>query len=137
MEVDMSSRIEGGCLCRAVRFEVPAEPLYQLLCFCSDCQVVSGSQSYASHLIPLSQLKRLRGEPIGYAVQSDRGRRNTRMFCGECGSRVWAELEAGFASVNGMALDDKTAFKPTHNHRGHNAPAWCAIDTTLEDLPPS
>ena len=59
------------------------------------------------------------------------------MFCGECGSRVWAELEAGFASVNGMALDDKTTFKPTHNHRVHNAPAWCAIDTALEDLPSS
>ena len=50
---------------------------------------------------------------------------------------MWAELEAGFASVNGMALDDKMAFKPTHNHRVHNAPAWCAIDTALEDLPTS
>ena len=67
----MSDRIEGGCLCQAVRFEVPAEPLYQLLCFCSDCQVVSGSQSYASYLIPLSELKRLKGEPLGYSVQSD------------------------------------------------------------------
>ena len=76
----MSRRIEGGCLCQAVRFEVPAEPLYQLLCFF----VLSGCQWLAKLCLLLdtaSELKRLRGEPIGYAVKSDRGRLNTRMFC--------------------------------------------------------
>lgn len=48
--------------------------------------------------------------------------------------RCWAELESGVASVNGMALNDKSHFKPTHNYRRNNAPSWCAID---EELPVS
>ena len=131
----MSDRIQGSCLCQAVQFEVPAQPLVQTLCFCTHCQVISGANSYTAYVVPLTDLVRLKGDPGHYALLSDSGRTNTRFFCRDCGSRCWAELESGVASVNGMALHDRSHFKPTHNHRSDNAPEWCVIDQALEALP--
>ena len=133
----MGDRIQGSCLCQAEQFEVPAQPPVQTLCFCADCQVISGANSYNAYVVPVTELVRLRGEPGHYAVLSDQGRTNTRYFCRDCGSRCWAELESGVASVNGMALDGGSHFKPTHNHRRNNATDWCAIDEGLEELPVS
>ena len=67
----MGGRIQGSCLCQAVQFEVPAQPLVQTLCFCADCQVISGANSYNAYVVPVTELVRLRGEPGHYAVLSD------------------------------------------------------------------
>ena len=75
----MGGRIQGSCLCQAVQFEVPAQPLMQtlclcafvLLCFCADCLVISGANSYNAYVVPVTELVRLRGEPGHYAVLSD------------------------------------------------------------------
>ena len=134
-DVDEQGMLAAGCHCGAVRFRVPEVPQMQLLCFCSDCQLISGSQNYAPYIVPLTTVQLLQGQPVAYSVRSDQGRRNTRHFCGRCGARLWAELEIGLASVNGMCLDDRSHFTPDHNHRAHNAPAWCQIDSALAELP--
>lgn len=135
----MAEKVTGGCLCGAVRFETDAEPIAALLCHCTDCQHVSGAAHYAAYITPLASLEILAGDPAGYTVKSDQGRDNTRRFCQTCGSRVWAEIDrgAGIASVNGMALDDRSHFQPTANHRLVTAPAWCQIDPALGELPVS
>ena len=127
--------VSGGCLCGKIRFEVPAEPMIQVLCHCTDCQTVSGSAFYTAYLVPLDQLKAVSGEPGRFEVIAQSGHVNARCFCWDCGSRVWAELEGGRASVNGMALDDRSHFKPDANHRLETAPAWCAINEELQHIP--
>ena len=131
----MSGKVSGGCLCGEIRFETDAEPAFQLLCHCTDCQTISGSAFYTAYVTPLDAVTLLKGEPARFDVTSDAGRNNSRRFCSNCGSRLWAELEIGFASVNGMALDDRTHFRPTHNHRINTAPDWCQIDQRLEEAP--
>ena len=131
----MSETVIGGCLCGEVRFEAPFEPLFQILCHCTDCQTVSGSASYCAYVVPIDSVELKQGETTSFGVQSDAGRTNTRRFCPKCGSRLWAELETGIASVNGMALDDRNHFNPSHNHRTNTAPDWCQINQSLEDLP--
>ena len=133
----MTDKIGGSCLCGSVQFETTRHPAAQVLCHCTDCQTVSGSAYYTAYIVPLDQLELISGEPGAYAVQSDRGRSNTRKFCRDCGCRLWAELESGVASVNGMALEDKSHFNPTHNHRLVTAPDWCAVNASLDELPVS
>ena len=82
-----------------------------------------------------ARVKLTKGEPGGFTGESDRGRPNLRRFCRDCGTRGWAELERGVASVNGMALDDKSHIKPTHNHRLETAPDWCLMNEALHTLP--
>lgn len=133
----MTDKVTGGCLCGNVRFETAATPAAQVLCFCTDCQHISGSMCYTAYIVPLDTVVLLQGEPGRFDTPSDKGSINSRRFCTECGSRLWAELESGVASVNGMALDDRTHFRPTHNHRLGTAPDWCKVDQSLEDLPVS
>ena len=128
----MSQTIAGGCLCGAIRFETTAEPAFQLMCHCTDCQTVSGAAAYAAYVVPLDSLKATQGKPAHFDVKADSGRTNSRHFCPTCGTRVWAVLEEmGMASVNGLALDDRSHFQPAANHMIASAPDWCAFG----DLP--
>ena len=128
----MSDVISGRCLCGEVRFETTNEPVLQLLCHCKDCQTVSGAAAYAAYVVPIDTLKVVQGETAHFSVNADSGRTNSRHFCPTCGSRVWAILEEmGVASVNGLALDDRSHFKPAGNHLPDSAPNWCQ----LGDLP--
>ena len=131
----MSEKISGGCLCGKARFETTTKPVMQSLCHCTDCQTVSGSAFYTAYIVPLETVTLTKGEPGEFDVTSDKGRNNRRRFCRDCGTRLWAELENGIASVNGMAFDDQSHFNPTHNHRLETAPDWCAMNEALEILP--
>lgn len=129
---EMSDSISGGCLCGAIRFEASAEATFQLLCHCTDCQTVSGAAAYAAYVVPLDSLRVTQGEPSHFEVTADSGRINSRHFCPTCGTRVWAVLEEmGVASVNGLALDDRSHFQPAANHMVSSAPDWCALGELL------
>ena len=128
-----TNSIEGGCLCGRIRFSTAKEPSYQLLCFCTDCQTISGAGSYAAYGVPIESISLLKGEPKIFEIAADSGRVNARRFCPDCGSRVWAQIdELGLASVNALALDDKAHFQPESNHCPESAPGWCAINEDLE-----
>ena len=134
-EIDMG-KMTAGCLCGAIRFEADATPIMAGLCYCTDCQQVSGSQFYAAYLVDLeSGFKLLKGSPFTHKIVADSGRAKYHKFCPICGSRVWAEVpEQGFASINGFAFDDKSHFKPQFNHMSDSAPAWCSIDRSLDEV---
>ena len=132
----MSFQIEGGSSCGSCRFSTTNEAVYELLCYCTDCQTVSGSTSYTAYVVPLDTVAIIEGLPAKYAVNADSGRTNARVFCPDCGTRLYAELEElGFASVNAMALDDSTHFCPTLNHYTESAPDWCQVNAKLDELP--
>ncbi len=133
----MMDKITGGCLCGAVRYETTREPAYQLLCYCTDCQTISGAPGYAAYGVPIESIVVTKGSPAEFNIRADSGRINSRRFCRDCGSRLWAQLdELGVASVNAFTLDEREHFRPTANHCPDSAPGWCKIDQTLELFPP-
>ena len=115
--------IQGGCLCGAVRYSIVGEPVFQLYCYCTDCRRVSGTDGYAAYVVQRSDLTLDQGEPTSFSVTAKSGRTNTRNFCGKCGSRLWADLELGFASVAGGSLDDPEVFQPGRE--------FCQVDVIL------
>ena len=125
--------IQGGCLCGAVRYSIVGEPVFQLYCYCTDCRRVSGTDGYAAYVVQRSDLTLDQGEPTSFSVTAKSGRTNTRNFCGKCGSRLWADLELGFASVAGGSLDDPEVF-PTMVHCENDAPSWGRVPEVLESL---
>ena len=130
----MSGTVMAGCLCGEIRFSVADLPLMQVLCHCTDCQIISGAAYYCAYLVPLDTVSLQQGEPARYDVVADSGRRNSRRFCSSCGSRLWAELDSGVASVNGRCLDDLDHFQPSHNHLIGSATSWCQINRDLEEI---
>ena len=77
----MSGSVMAGCLCGEIRFSVADLPLMQVLCHCTDCQIISGAAYYCAYLVPLDTVSLQQGEPARYDVVADSGRRNSRRFC--------------------------------------------------------
>jgi hypothetical protein len=85
-----SSVIEGGCLCRAVRYRVNGVPIVTSLCHCRTCQLAAGAPSVAwavlrsrDFMFSAAQPARFRSSP---AV--------TRTFCSRCGTSLTYQRDA-------------------------------------------
>ncbi|HEY5071788.1 MAG TPA: GFA family protein [Caulobacteraceae bacterium] len=103
----------GGCLCGAIRYEVSAEPIFQLACFCRDCQYTSGGAPTLAVAVPKPALKITRGEPRTYWVAADSGAKVGRSFCGACGTPLFSEPSGigEIAVIKVGSLDDPSMFK--------------------------
>lgn len=77
-------RIEGGCLCGAIRYRSAAEPVRGVICHCSMCRKHSGAPALAFVHFPIASFAWLSVEPTWYrsSPHADRG------FCPTCGSTV-------------------------------------------------
>ncbi len=127
--------VTGKCLCGDVTYEVTAEPMVQIICYCTDCQTVSGAGGYAAYIVPVESVTQHSGELTTFEKAGDSGSPNRRRFCTRCGTRMWAELpERGIASLNGLTLDDKSLFNPIGNHMVGSKPQWCALNETLPEM---
>src|ERR1700712_4946909 len=82
----MVAPFQGGCACKAVRYEVSSEPFAVMECHCRDCQHSSGGAATVAVVLPKPAFALTKGTPKGYTVTGDNGGAVTRFFCGECGS---------------------------------------------------
>lgn len=101
---------KGQCHCGAVRYEMPAEMIYQALCHCSDCRRHSGAPVVAWGLVQKDQLK-VEGETTEYR-SSENGR---RYFCPRCGTALFYTNDVVFPGqidVQLATLDDPDSVHP-------------------------
>ncbi len=87
-------KLEGGCHCGAVRFEVQAmSPCPFMRCYCSICRKTAGSGGYAINLGADFRTLKVQGEEhmSVYQARLPDGSRSTgrRHFCKHCGSALW------------------------------------------------
>lgn len=124
--------IKGSCLCAAVKYELTAESPMQGLCYCTDCQIASGSSHWASYAVSPSEFNLLEGNLIEFAYDPGSGRELVRCFCDQCGTQIKVVSAAlGVASVNAMTLDEADRFIPRLTYFSHSAPGWCQVDQGL------
>jgi hypothetical protein len=134
----MSAEIvfRGGCMCRAVRYEIAAEPMFGGQCQCRDCQHESGGGHTSFMAFPTDAVK-LEGTPRFYEAKADSGNTIRRGFCPNCGSPVMGSTSGlpGVTGISAGSLDDPSAFKPEfvcYTSRGH---AWDHVDPALPSFP--
>jgi hypothetical protein len=78
MPVEVAART-GGCLCRAVRYEVRGAPYVFGLCHCMTCRKLTGSAFSAT-----ANWRRTEFQMVGEVQTYER-----RQFCPNCGSRLF------------------------------------------------
>src|SRR4028119_982908 len=84
-------RIEGGCLCGAVRYRSDAEPAMQVVCHCKTCQKNSGSAFSMNVAVPQDSLVVEGDASRSYIDHSGTsGQPFHRHYCGSCGSHVYS-----------------------------------------------
>jgi hypothetical protein len=107
----MSTKVEGGCYCKAVRYEISTEPMLNVQCHCRECQYISGGNANVCMVIPGAGFKYTKGAPKQF-TRKDLPNPVTREFCGECGTPLLSRSPAipGAAIVKRGTFDDPKAF---------------------------
>jgi hypothetical protein len=86
----MSSVHEGGCLCRDIRYETRADPIWMLVCHCTFCQRLTGSAFLVEPIFRRDAVVFSGGAPRTYDHRSDgSGMRVSVNFCGNCGTTLY------------------------------------------------
>jgi hypothetical protein len=83
-------KVDGTCLCGAIRIEGEADPERVQICHCTDCQSGTGSAFRVSIPVPGASFK-MTGQPTIYVkVTADSGKPRVQAFCGQCGSPIYS-----------------------------------------------
>ncbi len=131
---------QGGCACKAVRYEVSADPIAVMNCHCRACQYASGGGYTTAVVVPRGTLTITRGTPKGYASKGDSGAAVTRFFCADCGSPVYSDPESAPVQVlKAASLDDPSGLVVGGALYISEAQPWAHIDPdkiSFEKMPP-
>lgn len=130
----------GGCLCSEVRYRLTAEPVAARICWCRDCQRISGNGT-VNAIFPSSAIEAT-GSISEYVSQADSGNYIQRRFCPLCGCHLFADSSGrqGFTVVRIGTLDDPSSVRPMANIWSASAPDWACLDPALDrsdQQPPS
>ena len=127
----MIDRIEGGCLCGAVRFAVSGEPLNVVWCHCHSCRKHSGAPVSVFLAVRRADFAVSKGDIARF--NSSRGR--WRGFCSRCGSTLTCEGEVTSPEVHLHigSIDEAAWFAPTRHIFADERLPWLRLREAPED----
>ncbi len=128
--------ILGGCLCRAVRYDIAAEPIITRICWCRLCQYVGAGSGTVNVCFPSTAIS-IRGVLADYRSVADSGAVMHRRFCPACGTHLFSEAESRphLIFVRAGTLDDPEVAKPAMTIWTSQAPSWACFDSALPTVP--
>ncbi len=134
------TRITGGCLCGALRYEAKAPPQAMGFCYCADCRKASGS-GYIPFAVFSSDSLHITGPMISYASPAEAGREALRNSCAVCAGLVFGGPlgKTDSHTIYVGSADDPSWFRPTIAIFARNLPSWVVVPPGLkqfETLPP-
>jgi len=132
----MAMKIEGGCLCKAVRYRSTAAPLAARICWCRLCQYLAAGNGTVNVCFPRDAVT-IDGTLTDYRSVADSGNVMHRRFCPTCGTPLFSEAEARphLIFVRGGTLDDPELARPASSIWTTQAPTWAHIDPNVPSLP--
>lgn len=83
----MSDTITGHCLCGATSYTAEGPAKFAIVCYCTDCQRVTGS-GHAPQLGVASDGLQIDGPLRTHDAKASTGSDLSFQFCGDCGSPI-------------------------------------------------
>ncbi len=104
-------KIEGGCYCGEVRYEVGGDPIFKGQCHCRECQYISGGSPNVTMAMPEAGFRYTKGQPKAFS-RKDLATPVTREFCGECGTHILSKAPSlpGTVLLKVGTFDDPALF---------------------------
>ena len=130
------AHIEGGCLCGQARFSGDAEPAFQAICHCKNCQKQAGTAYSVVVGVPRAAVT-FTGSIKTYQDAGDSGGTVNRHFCPECGSPLFSDTPTNPALVflKAGALDDAGWVTPQVHIWTESAMACTVIPAEIPAFP--
>jgi hypothetical protein len=116
--------LHGGCLCRAVRYELTAPLLSAGYCHCTHCQRRTGTGSSANGRVAQDGFRLLSGASELRSFQPPEG--VPKLFCVRCGSAVFSGDPFSDAEVALRlgTLDEDPGIRPKYRQFVDSAVDW-------------
>lgn len=126
----ISTNIEGGCACGAVRYSAASEPTGSLICHCLSCRR-SAASPVVAWLTFSKDTFHFRGQQPSVFRSSPAV---LRTFCSSCGTPLAYEnaAHASEIDVTTCSLDDPEAFPPTYHAWVQDGLSWVRFGDHLE-----
>lgn len=109
----MSTKLEGGCYCGAVRYTLRDKPMFVQCCHCRQCQVQTGGPFVVNALIETSNIE-VTGK-LERVPMSDPGERPHDVYrCKKCKVALWSDYgrRPWLRFVRATTLDRAARVKP-------------------------
>ena len=128
-------QINGGCLCRAVRYSIAAAPVVTRVCWCRVCQYLGCGSGTVNACFPSAALQ-VRGALRDFSLVADSGNLMHRRFCPDCGTHLFSEAEARphLVFVRAGTLDEPQLAQPALTIWTSQAPQWACFDPRLPQV---
>ena len=124
---DVIRPITGRCLCGGVTYSVDAEPVWQGVCHCSNCQRQTASAFSPIVGVP-SETLTTTGDTLASFETASEGyeSKTVRRFCSACGSPIFSTIESmpGLAFLKAGTIDDLSWFEPSAEIWTGSAQPW-------------
>jgi hypothetical protein len=123
-------KLDGGCLCGAVRYTSKGDAMMTAVCHCKHCQKQTGTSFSIIVAVPKDGFT-AQGEALAvFNDIGDSGKHVLRHFCRSCGSPLFtkAEVAADRIFIKAGTLDDPTWLKPQANIWCQSAQPWIHLD---------
>ena len=123
-------KIQGGCLCGAVRYQAAGEPVMVAICQCTHCQRQSGGAYSVNVGIAKGSLQFSGDQPTTYEDRGSSGLPVHRRFCARCGSPIFSQVDSSpqLDWLKAGTLDDTSWVQP-------QLAVWCGSAQPWVKLP--
>jgi hypothetical protein len=110
----LNDTLEGGCACRAVRYQLTSAPMFVHCCHCRDCQRQTGSAFVINALIETDRIRLHSGDLRPDAMPTDSGRPHYVHRCSACHTAAWSDYggRPALRFVRVGTLDNPSALPP-------------------------
>ena len=122
-------RLEGGCLCGAVRYRLQPPWLDAGFCHCRLCQRASGAPVMAWGSIDETRFAYTRGQPARFASSTQA----IREFCPHCGTALTfrTSRQPGLVDFTLASLDHPEQISPQYHIWTSRQLPWLMLADTL------
>ncbi len=127
------TRMEGGCLCGAVRYSLSGPPFAAEYCHCRMCQKGAGAVVVSWMDFRIEEVTWTAGKPSEYESSED----VWRGFCATCGSTLSFRdsRHPDYLTLTIASLDDPNLVMPTYHIYTESQVQWLVIDDECERYP--
>jgi len=130
---DEEMKVTGTCHCGEITYEAEVDPEKVAVCYCTDCQTMTGGTCHVNAVVADDGLRLTAGKPAEYTKTGDNGNKRIQAFCGTCGTHLYACNVEGpkHYGVRVGAMDKRAELSPKARFYLRSQPGWVVDEASL------